>query len=220
MFALESPSPGVEGVSPDLRSRAGRKPILRARVSGREASEERSRLLELPAWRVRLLNPPRLALHELNNLVTRSAGSAAICDRAGPPGTARLAELSWPAAGARHGRRAFTTDTRGGLSQWYGGRLGRLDSWHGPRTAAAAEDQTVVIAPGSKPWTIVACSRPPRAPPPCNILWFPIVLLPFMPGPHRRPCLINMARPVFQVQGSAPCNWLSRLLNPSALPEQ
>ena len=37
-FALESPSPGVEGVSPDLRSRAGRKPILRARVSGPEAA--------------------------------------------------------------------------------------------------------------------------------------------------------------------------------------
>jgi hypothetical protein len=38
MFALESPSPDVEGVSPDLRSRAGRKPILRARVSGHEAA--------------------------------------------------------------------------------------------------------------------------------------------------------------------------------------
>ena len=38
-----------------------------------------------------------------------------------------------PARGAsRHGRGAFTTDLRGGPSQWYGGRLGRLNPWGGP----------------------------------------------------------------------------------------
>ena len=42
-------------------------------------------------------------------------------------------------AEVRQGRRAFTTDSRGGLSQWHGGRLGRHDSWDGPRITAVVE---------------------------------------------------------------------------------
>lgn len=81
------------------------------------------------ASRVRSLDQPSVAVREPNNRVTRSADPISITDRARSPGAVRLAELIRPASGARHGGGAFTTDLRGGLSQWHGGRLGSFDSW-------------------------------------------------------------------------------------------
>ena len=46
------------------------------------------------------------------------------------------AEIKGPGR-SRHGRGAFPTETRGGQSQWYGGRLGRLYPWGGPASPAA-----------------------------------------------------------------------------------
>ncbi len=81
------------------------------------------------ASRVRSLDQPPVAVREPNNRVTRSANPVSITDRAGSPGAVRLAEPIRPASGARHGGGAFTTDLRGGLSQWHGGRLGSFDPW-------------------------------------------------------------------------------------------
>ena len=117
------------GVSPDSCSRSGRPSILCARVTNPEASRS---VRVCKCGTGCSLGPPPAALHEPNNLVTRSAGPASMPDRAGLRAPVALAGTIRPAAGARHGRRAFTTDSRGGLSQWYGGRLGRLVSWHGP----------------------------------------------------------------------------------------
>jgi hypothetical protein len=116
------------------------------------------------ASRVRSLDQPSVAVREPNNRVTRSANLAPITDRAGSPGAVRLAELIRPASGARHGRGAFTTDLRGGLSQWHGGRLGSFDSWYGPRTAAAVVCLFVDIAPALNNLMSAVCSRLVLAP--------------------------------------------------------
>jgi len=115
------------------------------------------------ACRVGSLGQPPAAVHEPDNRVTRSADPVSITDQAGSPGAVRLVELIRPASVARHGRGAFTTDLRGGLSQWFGGRLGSFDSWHGPRTASAVVRLFVDIAPGLNILMSVVCSRPALA---------------------------------------------------------
>ena len=64
-------------------------------------------------------------------------------DRGGSPRRDHGPNPSRPQVRACQGRRAFTTDSRGGLSQWHGGRLGRLDlmGWtgnHNRRTSPSA----------------------------------------------------------------------------------
>ena len=59
---------------------------------------------------------------------------------------------------ARQGRRAITTDSRGGLRQWHGGRLGRLVSWDGPGKNTAARPDGA-IGRSSNSWMIAVCSR-------------------------------------------------------------
>ena len=61
-----------------------------------------------------------------------------INDEAAPRVLLPCAELSRLLVRACQGRRAFTTDSRGGLSQWHGGRLGRHVSWDGPGTTTVA----------------------------------------------------------------------------------
>ena len=112
------------------------------------------------ASRVRSLDQESVAVREPNNRVTRSADPASITDRAGLPGAVRLAELIRPASGARHGGGAFTTDLRGGLSQWHGGRLGSFDSWYGPRIASAVVRLFVDIASALNNLMSAVCSRP------------------------------------------------------------
>ena len=104
----------------------------------------------------------------------------------GLPGAVRPAELIRPASGARHGGGAFTTDLRGGLSQWHGGRLGSFDPWYGPGTASAVVCLFVDIAPALNNLMSAVCSRPVLAPA-CPIrlsLIFtrPLFELTFQPG--------------------------------------
>ena len=157
----ESSSPGVGEECPQtLLSRAGRPSILCAQVTGSEATWRRF-TPNCQHWQAGsvLLDQPPVAVHEPNSRVTRSADPASITDPAGSPGAERLAELNWPAFGARHGRGAFTTDLRGGLSQWHGGRLGSLDSWYGARTASAVVC-LLVIVPAWNNLMSAVCSRP------------------------------------------------------------
>ena len=80
------------------------------------------------------------ALLAPHNLVTRSEESSpSPTDRAGSPGFDSPAGPQRPRSRARHGRGAFTTESRGGLSQWSGGRLGRFAQWLGPSMATVAE---------------------------------------------------------------------------------
>src|SRR5262249_30475068 len=70
-----------------------------------------------------------------HNLVTRSVESSS-----GSPGRILRDSIPRPDSHgvwteARHGRGAFTTETRGGLSQWSGGRLGSYALWLGPLMA-------------------------------------------------------------------------------------
>ncbi len=126
------------------------------------------------ASRVRSLGQPPVGVQELNNRVTRSADLASITDRARSPGALRPAELIRPASGARHGRGAFTTDLRGGLSQWHGGRLGSFVSWYGPRTASAVVCLFVAIAPPLNNLMSAVCSRPVLAP--ASLMRLPLIL--------------------------------------------
>ena len=161
----ESPSPRVGEECPQtLLSRAGRQWIPCAQVNPIGGDEE-TLLPNCPSSQVRMRFPVSAGpVHELNNLVTRSVDPASICDPAGSPCAVRLAELIRSAFRARHGRGAFTTDLRGGLSQWYGGRLGSLDSWYGPRTASAVACRFDVIAPPLKHLMSAVCSRPVPVP--------------------------------------------------------
>jgi len=153
------------GVSPD--SFVPHRPAVDSLRSGYQiGSNEKTISPVMPgvASRVRSLGQPPVAVHKPNNRVTRSAELASIADRARSPGAVRPAELIRPASGARHGRGAFTTDLRGGLSQWHGGRLGSLDSWYGPRTASAVVCLFVAIAPPLNNLMSAVCSRPVLAP--------------------------------------------------------
>ena len=64
---------------------------------------------------------------------------------------------------ACQGRRAFTTDSRGGLSQWHGGRLGRHVSWDGPGTTAAATPGDAIDLCSNTWMTGVSCRRAPAS---------------------------------------------------------
>ena len=173
------------GVSPDLRSRAGRQPILRARVRGPRQRGDDSRLLEWPAWCVRLDQPPspftnRTTLSHALLVLPRSAIG-------GASGHLSLGRIEL--AGGR------CTPWKGGVHNRYAGRPEpmvwrpsgetRFMAW--TQNRSRGRDPTVVIVPGSKTSTTVACSRPVRAPLPssCSPV---IVLLPFMPGPPGNRC--------------------------------
>src|SRR5271157_3951414 len=163
------------GVSPD--SFVPHRPAVDSRRSGYQIGsneEPISPVVPAVASRVRSLGQLPVVVHEPNSRVTRSADLASITDRAGSPGAVRPAELIRPASGARHGRGAFTTDLRGGLSQWHGGRLGSFDSWYGPRTASAVVRLFVDIAPALNNLMSAVCSRPVLAPA-CSIR-LPLIL--------------------------------------------
>ncbi len=165
------------GVSPD--SFVPHRPAVDSLRSGYQiGSRERTIPPVVPAAarRVRSLGQPPVGVHEPNNRVTRSVDLASITDRVRSPGAVRPAELIRPASGARHGRGAFTTDLRGGLSQWYGGRLGSFVSWYGPRTASAVVCLFVAIAPPLNNLMSAVCSR--RVPAPASLSRLTLILTP------------------------------------------
>ncbi len=72
------------------------------------------------------------------NLCLRSDRSALIIDRGRSPRSCAAGRIKSAGGRDAQGRRAFTTDCGAALSQWHGGRLGRHDSWDGPRSTAVA----------------------------------------------------------------------------------
>ena len=133
----ESPSSGAETRAshrPPAR-RPARPTILRARADRPEAQGEFAPEYDQIGMRPEAVGGPSLTtfVRALNGRADQRFDAAL---RVRGPGRDESA-----AARMRQGRRAFTTDSRGGLSRWSGGRPGRLDSWDGPSSTSRRRDR-------------------------------------------------------------------------------
>ena len=96
------------------------------------------------------------------NLCLRSDRSVSMFFRGRSPHFKSRCRVDSDGCEVRQGRRAFTTDSLGGLSQWHGGRLGRQVSWDGLETKAAARTVGLIDLLSNSSTTGAYSRQPPR----------------------------------------------------------
>jgi hypothetical protein len=96
------------------------------------------------------------------NLCLRSDRSVSMFFRGRSPHFKSRCRVDSDGCEVRQGRRAFTTDSLGGLSQWHGGRLGRQVSWDGLETKAAARTVGLIDLLSNGSTTGAYSRQPPR----------------------------------------------------------